>query len=77
MGKALLEQCALVYERACQENPQRWSGLAGQWAHVDAVHRNPETPQIKGVNMRKKSSLTHFTFGDNFLDTYRYCFVLP
>ena len=47
LDRALLEQRALVYELARQENPQRWSKQARQWAHVDAVHLNPDTPQIK------------------------------
>ena len=54
LDRGLLEQRALVYERARQENPQRWSGHARQWAHVDTVHLNPETPQIKEPEHTKK-----------------------
>ena len=71
LARALLEQRALVYERAHQENPQRWSGQARQWAHVDTVHLNPETPHIKEPQHTQKNSLTHFTSGDNFLGSYR------
>ena len=45
LDRALLEERALVYERARQENPQHWSGQARQWAHVDTVHLNPDTEQ--------------------------------
>ncbi|CDS54721.1 Mobile element protein [Polaromonas sp. CG9_12] len=47
LDRALLEKRSLVYEQARQENPQRWSGQPRQWAHVDTVHLNPETPHIK------------------------------
>jgi len=45
LDRGLLEERALVYARARQENPQRWSGQPRQWAHVDVVHLNPETEQ--------------------------------
>jgi hypothetical protein len=54
LDRTLLEERALVYERARQKNPQRWSKQARQWAHVDVVRLNPETPQIKGFETRKK-----------------------
>jgi len=60
LDRALLEERSLVYERGRQENPQRWSGQARQWAHVDTVHLNT-----------RKNSPTHFTSGDNFLGSYR------
>ena len=72
LDRTLLEARVLVYERARQENPQRWSGQPRQWAHVDVVHHNPETPQIKEPEDTKKNSLTHFTSGDNFLDSHRH-----
>ena len=56
LDKVLLEERALVYERARQENPQRWSGQARQWTHVDAVHLNPETPQIKEHQLTQKTA---------------------
>ena len=45
LDRALLEERALVYERARQKNPQRWSKKARQWTHVDTVHLNPDTLQ--------------------------------
>ncbi|MDB5867883.1 MAG: Glyoxalase/bleomycin resistance protein/dioxygenase [Polaromonas sp.] len=52
--EGLLEQRALIYERARQENPQRWSGQARQWTHVDAVHLNPDTLPIKEPQRTQK-----------------------
>ena len=54
LDRALLEERSLVYERARQENPQRWSGQPRQWAHVDVVHLNPEIPQIKELRNTQK-----------------------
>ena len=54
LERALLEARALVYERARQENPQRWSDKPRQWAHVDTVHLDPETPQIKELRNTQK-----------------------
>lgn len=56
LDRALLEQRALVYELARQQNPQRWSKQARQWAHVDVVHLNPDTPQIKEPQHTQKSA---------------------
>jgi putative transposase len=56
LDRALLGERALVYERARQENPQRWSGQPRQWAHVDVVHLNPETPQIKEPQLTRKTA---------------------
>ena len=56
LDRALLEKRALVYEQARQENPQRWSGQHRQWAHVDTVHLNPETPQIKEPQHTQKTA---------------------
>ena len=44
---ALLAERAIVYERARQANPQRWSKQARDWRYVDQVNRNPETPNLK------------------------------
>ncbi|MBG6071787.1 hypothetical protein IWX87_001540 [Polaromonas sp. CG_9.7] len=61
LDRALLEAPALVYERARQANPQRWSGQASQWAYVDVVHLNQETPQIKEPqNTQKVAYSLHF-----------------
>ena len=54
LDRALLEQRALVYKRARQENPQRWSGRPRQWTHIDTVHLNPETPHIKELRNTQK-----------------------
>jgi transposase InsO family protein len=56
LDRALLEERSLVYELARQENPQRWSKQARQWAHVDAVQLNPDTPQIKEPQHTQKSA---------------------
>ena len=53
---ALLEERKLVYERARQNKPQRWSGQPRQWAYVDVVHLNPETPQIKESQHTQKAA---------------------
>lgn len=42
--KAMLQERTLVYERARQANPLRWSNGTRDWRHVDCVHLNPETP---------------------------------
>ena len=60
LDSALLEHCVLVYERARPQHPERWSRHSRQWAYVDTVHLNPETPIIKELE-HPKSSLTHFT----------------
>ena len=56
LDRALLEKRSLVYEQARQENPQRWSRQTRQWAHVDVVHLNPETPQIKEPQNTQKAA---------------------
>ena len=43
LDSVLLEQRAIVYERARQDHPERWSCKARQWDRVDIVHLNPET----------------------------------
>lgn len=54
LDAGLLEARTLVYEQARQANPQRWSGQPRQWALVDVVHLNPETPQIKELQHTQK-----------------------
>lgn len=44
---ALLADRAVVYERARQANPQRWSKQTRNWRYVDHVNLNPETPNLK------------------------------
>ena len=56
LDPALLEKRALVYEQARQANPHRWSGQVRRWAHVDVVHLNPETPQIKEPHHAQKAA---------------------
>ena len=56
LDRILLEQRATVYELARQKNPQRWSKQARQWAHVNIVHLNPDTPQIKEPQLTQKSA---------------------
>jgi len=40
--KLILESRKAVYKGAKAKNPLRWSGKARNWAHVEAVHLNPE-----------------------------------
>ena len=56
LDRALLEARALVYERARQENPQRWSGQARQWTHADVVHLNPKTEQQAKESVHKQET---------------------
>ena len=56
LDRTLLEERALVYERARQKNPRRWSKQARQWAHVDVVCLNPETTQIKEPQNTQKAA---------------------
>ena len=57
LDRALLEQRALVYKRARQENPKRWSGRPRQWTHIDTVHLNPETEQqTKEFGQKQKTA---------------------
>jgi len=51
---ALLEHRGVVYERARHEHPERWSRLSRQWAYVDTVHLNPDTPISKEVENTRK-----------------------
>lgn len=44
---ALLADRAVVYERARQANPQRWSKQTRDWRYVDQVNLNPETQNLK------------------------------
>jgi len=41
---ALLQDRAMVYERARQANPLRWSNATRDWSRVDCVHLNPDKP---------------------------------
>ena len=40
--KLILENRKAVYKEAKTKNPQRWSGKARNWAHIEAVQLNPE-----------------------------------
>ena len=56
LDRALLEQRAIVYERARQNHPERWSCKARQWDRVDIVHLNPETPHSEeSAHVRKRA----------------------
>ena len=39
---ALLEQRRQVYDRARRQHPERWSGAARSWHHVEKVTLNPQ-----------------------------------
>lgn len=54
LDHALLRARTKVYERARQVNPQRWSRQARKWTHIDVVHLNPDTPQIKEPQYAQK-----------------------
>jgi len=54
MDSALLEHRAIVYERARHKHLERWSRLSRQWAYVDTVHLNPDTPISKEAEHSRK-----------------------
>ena len=54
--QALLQARAAVYENARQQNPQRWSTGTRNWAFVDAVHLNPDSPQNKESEAAKRAA---------------------
>ena len=54
LDRVLLEQRARVYALARQQHPQRWSTMPRQWAHVDAVYLNPDTPNNKEPEHHQK-----------------------
>ena len=54
LDRVLLEQRARVYALARQQHPQRWSAMPRQWAHVDAVYLNPDTPNNKEPEHHQK-----------------------
>jgi putative transposase len=56
LDQALLDARAEVYEKARQANPQRWSRQARQWMHVEVVHLNPDTLQIKEPQHPQKAA---------------------
>ncbi len=43
----LLKRRRETYELARQANPQRWAKPSRNWAYVDTVHLNPDTPDSK------------------------------
>lgn len=53
---ALLADRAVVYERARQANPQRWSKQTRDWRYVDQVNLNPETPNLKEPHDLKEAA---------------------
>ena len=55
LDRVLLEQRARVYALARQQHPQRWSAMPRQWAHVDAVYLNPDTPNNKEPEHHQKA----------------------
>jgi transposase InsO family protein len=52
----LLRARAAVYEAARQKHPTRWSGKARDWTFIDAVHLNPDSPQMKEAELAKKAA---------------------
>lgn len=54
--QALLQARAAVYESARQQNPQRWSTGTRNWAFLDAVHLNPDSPQTKESEAAKRAA---------------------
>ncbi len=54
--KALLEQRKAVYAKARDAHPTRWSKQTRNWSRVDAVHLNPDTPEIKERPPLKKAA---------------------
>ena len=54
--EALLQARAAVYEQARQNNPLRWSTKTRDWAFIDAVHLNPDSPQNKETKTDQKAA---------------------
>ena len=54
--EALLQARAAVYEQARQKYPQRWSTRTRDWAFIDAVHLNPDSPQTKESAADRKTA---------------------
>jgi len=53
---ALLENRAVVYERARQANPQRWSKQTCDWICIGRVDLNPETTNRKEAEADKEAA---------------------
>jgi transposase InsO family protein len=54
--QAMLQARAAVYESARQQNPLRWSSGTRDWAFVDAVHLNPDSPQTKEPEAARRAA---------------------
>ena len=54
--QALLEQRRQVYDMARSANPNRWSGQPRDWAHIKAVHLNPDNHADKESQPTQKSA---------------------
>lgn len=54
--KALLKNCATVYELARQATPLRWSKQTRDWSHIDRVDLNLDTPETTNVAPLKKAA---------------------
>ena len=52
----LLEQRKAVYERARQQNPQRWSGMTRNWNPVEEVWLNPPKEHQVGKEQESKAA---------------------
>ena len=46
LDQSILQARDVVYEAARQAHPNRWSGQTRDWARQDAVHLNPDKPNI-------------------------------
>lgn len=52
----MLKQRAQVYATARQNHPERWSKEARQWAYVNTVHLNPDTPESEKAQPLQKAA---------------------
>ena len=46
LDQSILQARDVVYEAARQAHPNRWSGQTRDWSRQDAVHLNPDKPNI-------------------------------
>ena len=56
IDEQLLKTRKAVYETARQANPTRWSKGTRNWHYENAVHLNPDTPELKEPNAALKAA---------------------
>jgi putative transposase len=56
VDQELLQARAAVYELAKQRNPLRWSSQTRDWRFIDAVNLNPDSAQIKELEVVQQAA---------------------